>query len=128
MEWITTKHIQSTDGKTEKIHCELRLNFPTSQWNKNEKSPVIQLFYYDYKIEGGWWIDNAKTKWYTYPPHKHCEIRFNYFQRMPESISVLNRETGYWYKEQLKHFNDVVYPNYIENGTVENTKQFFNVC
>ena len=25
------------------------------------------------------------------------------------AISVLNRETGYWYKEQLKHFNDVVY-------------------
>ena len=45
-----------------------------------------------------------------------------------EAISVLNRETGYWYKEQLKHFNDVVYPNYIENGTVENTKQFFNFC
>ena len=45
-----------------------------------------------------------------------------------EAISVLNRETGYWYKEQLIHFNDVVYPNYIENGTVENTKQFFNVC
>ena len=44
-----------------------------------------------------------------------------------EAISVLNRETGYWYKEQLKHFNDVVYPNYIENGTVENTKQFFNI-
>ena len=79
MDWITTKHIQSTDGKTEKIHCELMLNFPTSQWNKNEKSPVIQLFYYDYKVEGGWWIDNAKTKWHTYPPHKHCEIRFNYF-------------------------------------------------
>lgn len=44
-----------------------------------------------------------------------------------EVISVLNRETGYWYKKQLKHFNDVVYPNYIENGTVENTVQFFNL-
>lgn len=41
-----------------------------------------------------------------------------------DAISVLNRETGYWYKEQLKHFNDVVYPNYIKNGTIENTKQF----
>ena len=83
MDWITTKHIQSTDGKTEKIYCELRLNFPTSQWNKNEKSHVIQLFYYDYKVEGGWWIDNEKTKWYVQPPQKHCEIKFTYFQRQP---------------------------------------------
>lgn len=43
-----------------------------------------------------------------------------------ESISVLNRETGYWYKEKIQYFNDVVYPNYIENGTVENTERFFN--
>lgn len=43
------------------------------------------------------------------------------------AISVLIRETGYWYKEQLKHFNDVVYPNYIKNGTVDNAKAFFNV-
>lgn len=42
-------------------------------------------------------------------------------------LSVLNRETGYWYKEQLDHFNNVVYPNYIENGTVENTKRFFKI-
>jgi hypothetical protein len=98
MEWITTKHIQSTDGKTEKIYCELRLNFPTSQWNKNEKSPVIHLFYYDYKVEGGWWIDKAKTKWYTHPPHKHCEIRFNYFQRMPE-VKIFSSEKG-------THYND----------------------
>ena len=83
MEWITTKHIQSTDGKTEKIYCELRLNFPISRWNKNEKSPVVQIYYYDYKIESGWWIDEAKKKWYTYPPHKRCEIRINYFQRHP---------------------------------------------
>ena len=45
-----------------------------------------------------------------------------------DAISVLNRETVYWYKEQLKHFNDVVYPNYLKNGTVENAKAFFNVC
>lgn len=44
-----------------------------------------------------------------------------------DSISVLNRQTGYWYKEQLKHFNDVVYPNYLKNGTVEDTRQFLNV-
>jgi hypothetical protein len=45
-----------------------------------------------------------------------------------EAISVLNRQTGHWYREQLKYFKDVVYPNYIKNGTVENTKQFFNIC
>jgi len=43
-----------------------------------------------------------------------------------EAMSVLNRETGHWYKEQLKHFNDVVYPNYIENGTVDDTKRFLS--
>ena len=41
MEWITTKHIQSTDGKTEKIYCELLLKFPTSEWNKKDKSIAI---------------------------------------------------------------------------------------
>jgi len=41
-----------------------------------------------------------------------------------DSISVLNRETGRWYKKQLKHFNKVVYPNYIKNKTVKVTKEF----
>jgi len=44
------------------------------------------------------------------------------------AMSVLNRESGNWYKEQLKHFNDVVYPNYVKNGSVDNAKVFFNVC
>jgi hypothetical protein len=42
------------------------------------------------------------------------------------AISVLNRESGYWYKKQLQHFNTVVYPNYIKNGTVKDTKQFLD--
>jgi hypothetical protein len=42
-----------------------------------------------------------------------------------EAISVLNRESGLWYKEQLNHFNNAVFPNYVQNGTVENAKQFF---
>ena len=42
-----------------------------------------------------------------------------------EAISVLNRQSGEWYKEQLKHFNEVVYPNYIKNGSVENAEKFF---
>lgn len=45
-----------------------------------------------------------------------------------EAISVLNRETGHWYKKQLKYFNDFVYPNYVKNGSVDNAKAFFNVC
>lgn len=43
-----------------------------------------------------------------------------------QAISVLNRETGHWYKEQLRHFNNVVYPNYIKNKTVDNVKKFLN--
>jgi hypothetical protein len=96
MEWITTKHIQSTDGKTEKIYCELLLKFPTSEWNKKDKSIVLKLFYYDYKVDGGWWIDNDKTKWYTYPPHKYCEIDFTYFQRMPKiKINSSDKRVNY---------------------------------
>jgi len=96
MEWKTTKHIQSTDGKTEKICCELWVDFPPGGCNNSNSSPILELFYYDYKVESGWWIDNDKTKWYTHPPHKHCEIRFNYFQRMPkEKIYTGQRRTPY---------------------------------
>lgn len=42
-------------------------------------------------------------------------------------MSVLNREGGNWWKDQLKYFNDIVYPNYQKNGTVENTKEFFSL-
>jgi hypothetical protein len=41
-----------------------------------------------------------------------------------EAMSVLNRESGEWYKEQLKYFNESVYPNYVENGSIENTINF----
>ena len=44
-----------------------------------------------------------------------------------DAMSVLNRETGYWYSEQLKHFNDVVYPNYIKNKSVKNVKKFLKI-
>ena len=37
---------------------------------------------------------------------------------------VLNTEDGYWYKKQLKHFNENVWINYVKNGTVEDTKKF----
>lgn len=42
------------------------------------------------------------------------------------SMSVLNREDGYWYKKQLEHFENVVWPNYIENGSVQDTQEFLN--
>lgn len=41
-----------------------------------------------------------------------------------DAISTLNRETGVWYKEKLKHFNEVVWPNYKKNGTVLFTENF----
>ena len=100
MDWVITKQIQSSDGKTEKIHCELTLNFPSSNWNKKEKSPVIRLCYYDYKIKSGWWIDKLKTQWYTAPPHKRCEIHISYLQRHPDTIlHSSNRNKGCPYKE-----------------------------
>lgn len=80
--WVITKHIVSTDDKTEKIYCELRLDFPTSRWNKNEKRPVLNLYYYDYKVESGWWIN--PVKWYARDPYKTCRIWTNYFQSQPE--------------------------------------------
>jgi hypothetical protein len=33
-------------------------------------------------------------------------------------------EKGEWYKNQLKHFNEVVYPNYVKNGSVKETTKF----
>lgn len=41
-----------------------------------------------------------------------------------QAISVLNRERGEWYKTQLKFFNEVVYPNYMENGSVKSAREF----
>jgi hypothetical protein len=42
------------------------------------------------------------------------------------AMSVLNREDGEWWKKQLIHFNEVVYPNYLENGSVKNTEDFLS--
>ena len=39
-------------------------------------------------------------------------------------ISVLNRESGDWWKERLKHFNEVIYPNFKEYGGAENANEF----
>ena len=57
--------------------------------------------------------------------NKRCEHDVGYNQN--SAISVLNREDGYWYKKQLKYFNDVVYPNYVRNGSVDNIKKFLNI-
>lgn len=40
------------------------------------------------------------------------------------ALSVLNRENGFWWKTQLKHFNEVVYPNYVKNGSLKNAEEF----
>ena len=43
-----------------------------------------------------------------------------------ESMCVLNREKGEWWKKELKHFMDVVYPNYEKNGDVEETYEYIH--
>ena len=43
------------------------------------------------------------------------------------STDILNSEDGYWWKEQLTHFNETVYPNYIKNGVVEDIKKFLHI-
>lgn len=43
-----------------------------------------------------------------------------------DGLSVLNAESGEWWKSQLNYFNEMVYPNYVENGTVEDTKEYLN--
>lgn len=40
-----------------------------------------------------------------------------------ESISVLNREDGQWYKKQLEFFNQKIFPVYIKNGNYNSTKE-----
>jgi hypothetical protein len=36
----------------------------------------------------------------------------------------LNSQGGDWYNDQLDHFIKVVFPNYIENGTVADTEKY----
>lgn len=38
--------------------------------------------------------------------------------------SVLNMENGEWWKKQLNHFNNIVYPIYLKNGTVNDIKEY----
>ena len=39
-------------------------------------------------------------------------------------LSVLNRQSGTWWKQQLEYFNKVVYPNYLKSGTVADMRKF----
>ncbi len=43
-----------------------------------------------------------------------------------EAMSVLNRESGFWWQDQLEHFEKVIYPNLLKNGGVANVKDFLN--
>lgn len=36
----------------------------------------------------------------------------------------MNTQPGSWWKEQLKHFNDVVFPNYKKNGSYNNMIEY----
>lgn len=38
--------------------------------------------------------------------------------------SIINDQDGEWWNRQLDEFNIIVYPNYINNGTVDNFKTF----
>ena len=53
-------------------------------------------------------------------------ISMCYADTMVDGLSVLNTETGHWYKEQLEHFNSVVYPNYVKNGKIQENVDFLN--
>jgi hypothetical protein len=93
--WKVIKHTESTDGKSEKWHLELFLKFDTHCWNSNVERPVIKLYYHDYKVESGYWLDREQTNWYTRHPHKSCKIQFQYFQSHPEVTLYSIRERGY---------------------------------
>lgn len=41
--------------------------------------------------------------------------------------STLNNQDGAWWTHQLKHFNDVVYPGQIENGSVKATEDYLTI-
>lgn len=43
-----------------------------------------------------------------------------------DGMSVLNRENGEWWKKELKHFMDVVYPKYEKNGSIEETFEYIH--
>jgi hypothetical protein len=37
---------------------------------------------------------------------------------------ILNTSNDHWYKEQMEHFNHVVWQVYLESGVVEETNEF----
>jgi len=84
MKWKIVNYSISTDDKVEKSNHHLFLKFPESTWNNVKYRPVIEIEFYNRKVEGGWWLDRNKTEWYTQKPYKTCKIRFFYFQSHPE--------------------------------------------
>ena len=44
-----------------------------------------------------------------------------------ESMCVLNRESGKWWKERLDDFEKVVYPNYMKNGSALDAYKFLEI-
>lgn len=58
-----------------------------------------------------------------------CDVKMFLFARWMAvcyDSNTLNTESGEWWKERLQDFNENVYPNYIENGTVEDTEEYLN--
>lgn len=39
---------------------------------------------------------------------------------------ILNEQDGQWWKDQLTHFNKVVFDNYIKNGSAKDALTFLN--
>jgi len=69
----------------------------------------------------GRWISTCYADDYLDEKLRHTS---NFEFDSSTALSILNRENGEWWKEQLIYFNETVYPNYIKNGTVKNTKEF----
>ena len=40
------------------------------------------------------------------------------------ALSVLNSESGTWWRRKLEHFNEVIYTKYTKNKTVKDTVAF----
>ena len=81
-------------------------------------------------------MDNVKmflfTRWIsTCYADTHIDINGNVQGSLSydssNSLSVLNMENGLWYKDKIEHFNNVVYPNYIKNGSVDDVKKLFDI-
>lgn len=50
----------------------------------------------------------------------------NYADVTEGGLSVLNTESGHWYKYQLEYFESTVYPNMKKTGQIIETRSFLS--